>query len=231
LKDQYVGDINDYAKYLLLRLASPSFDPVVVAWMLTGGDQRGDGGRIQYLSQPRWRSEDPELFDALRLLVTGNRCVAEVQRAGFLEDCVFAAQPIDGDAQGRSRYFSSLERLAGPDSLVFFDPDNGMEVPSVPRHRRGAERYLFWEELSPFGEIGASVMIYQHFPRVNRKAYLDLLLPRLSKKMGDEYTVFAVHSSQVAFLFALRGERVDPLQGKIARHCAGSRLMSLHLRG
>lgn len=228
MKDQYTGDINDYAKYLLLRLARHSFDPVIVAWMLTGGDSRGDGGRIQYLSQPQWRGEDPELYDSLRLLIAGDRCIAGVERAGVLEGCVFASQPIDRSAEERERYFATLAQLVCSDSLVFFDPDNGLEVPSVPKHRREAHRYLFWDELSPFREADSSLLIYQHFPRVNRKLYLDRLLARLAEEMGDDYTVFAAHSSQVAFLFALRQQKADRLHGEVERHCAKSRLISLH---
>jgi hypothetical protein len=159
LKDQYVGDINDYAKYLLLRLACLNFDPVIVAWMLTAGDGKGHGGKIQYLSKPEWRGEDPELFDQLGPLVAGDRCVAGVERAGFLDGCLFASNPIDGGGSGRERYFAELERLAGSDALVFFDPDTGLEVSSIPRHRRGAERYLYWDELLRFRDKGASVAI------------------------------------------------------------------------
>jgi hypothetical protein len=228
MKDQYVGDINDYAKYLLLRMALPRFDPVVVAWMLTGGDRRGDGGRIRYLSKPHWRNEDPELYDALGPLVAGNRSVAAVEQAGFLRGCLFASQAIDEGAEQRRRYFTALEELASPDALIFFDPDNGLEVPSVPRHRQGSHRYLFWEELVPFRKAGASVLIYQHFPRVDRKTYLDRLLRLLAEEMGGAYLVFAAHSSQVGFLFALRQQKSERLWREVEQHCAQSQLISFY---
>ena len=34
--------------------------------------------------------------------------------------------------------------------LVFFDPDNGFEVPSVPKHHPNAGKYIYWDELAPF---------------------------------------------------------------------------------
>ncbi len=228
MKDQYVGDINDYAKYQLLRLARLKFNLLVVAWMLTRGDRRGDGGRIRYLSQPHLRDEDPELFDALAPLVAGDRCVAALERTGILEGCVFASEPIDRGHEERAAYFANLRKHAGPDTLFFFDPDNGLEVPSVPRHRSDAARYLFWNELAPFRDAGASALIYQHFPRVARKPYLDRLLARLSGEMGDGYSVFAAHTSQVAFLYALRQQKADGLRAEIERRCARSRLISLH---
>jgi hypothetical protein len=231
VKDQYVGDINDYAKYLLLRLACLSFDPVIVAWMLTGGDGKGHGGKIQYLSKLEWRDEDPELFDRLGTLVAEDRCIAGVERAGFLDGCLFASDPIDRSGPERERYFAELERLAGPEALVFFDPDNGLEVSSVPRHRRGAERYLFWEELLRCRDKGASVVVYQHFPRQDRKLYLDRRLARLADELGGDYTVFAAYSSQVAFLFGLRDGKEEPLHSAIEEHCARSRLIRLHTSG
>ena len=230
MKNQYVGDINDFAKYQLLRLCRPAFERIVVAWMLTAADGRTDGARIRYLAEPAWRCEDPELFDTLAELVgAGNRSVAAVELSGVLGKCLFERGPIEGDPDRRKRYFAGLGELACPDSLVFFDPDNGLEVPSVARHCRGSERYLYLEELGLVRDAGASVLVYQHFPRVDRRRYLDGLLPRLGDEMGAGHVVFAAYSSQVAFLFALRKERVDLVLASIERRCAESRLLSLFL--
>jgi hypothetical protein len=39
-----------------------------------------------------------------------------------------------------------LARFRGTD-LIFFDPDNGMEVGSRPWGRRDSCKYLYWREL------------------------------------------------------------------------------------
>lgn len=67
VKHQYVGDINDYRKYALLRaLSSGCANRIGVCWMLTPSDGRSDGNKLAYLRQPeRHRHVDPELFDIL----------------------------------------------------------------------------------------------------------------------------------------------------------------------
>jgi hypothetical protein len=227
LKDQYVGDVNDFAKYQLLRLCIPAFEQVIVAWMLTGADGRTDGGRIGYLAKRDRREEDPALFDVLaEMIAMGERSVAGVERSGVLDGCHFEQGQIEGDPSARQRYFSRLAGLACANSLVFFDPDNGLEVPSVASNRQGSERYLYLEELGLFRDRGASVLVYQHFPRVNRHCFLDQRLRRLREHMGLDYVVFAAHSSQVAFLFALREKRARSLLASVKRRCAESRFLS-----
>ena len=69
VKDQYVGDINDYRKYALLRaLSTGGANRIGVCWTLTSSDASADGGKLAYLSQPKkYRQRDPQLFDLLAL--------------------------------------------------------------------------------------------------------------------------------------------------------------------
>ena len=47
MKDQYVGDVNDYVKYGFLRaLSAARAGPLVVCWMLTPSDEGPDGGKV-----------------------------------------------------------------------------------------------------------------------------------------------------------------------------------------
>jgi hypothetical protein len=64
MKEQYVGDVNDYRKYALLRhFAIEGGVRVGVCWMLTPPDT---GNLQNYLLEPqRWRDYDQDLFDRL----------------------------------------------------------------------------------------------------------------------------------------------------------------------
>jgi hypothetical protein len=228
MKDQYVGDVNDFAKYQLLRLAEEHFERVLVAWMLTPADGRGDGGQIGYLDDPANAAADPELFAALAKLVSrGERSVAALEASGALAECRFHSAQMPRGEPERARYFADLAAMADPGALVFLDPDNGIEVASVAKGASGAERYVYWSELEPLRAAGSSVLIYQHFPRVQRASYLDGLLTRLARKMGSGYEAFAAHTSRVGFLFALRAER-GRMRDTVARHCEQSPLLSFH---
>jgi hypothetical protein len=139
MKNQYVGDINDYVKYALLRaLAAAHGGRLHVCWMLADADGRSDGGQLAYLGDtPRFRDLDPPLFDALAKLVSeGRRDVLAVEAAMILPDTTFHADTLlDVDAL-RQDYFDKLWSWLESDDLIFFDPDNGLEVPSRPRGRR-----------------------------------------------------------------------------------------------
>lgn len=228
MKDQYVGDVNDFAKYQLLRLAEAHFERVLVAWMLTAADGKSDGGKIGYLDDPGNGAADAALFEALAELV-GNcqRSVAAVERCGVLPGCSFQSAPMPSASGKRAAYFEALAEQANPDTLVFLDPDNGIEVASVATGKSGAERYVYWSELGLLRNTGSSLLIYQHFPRVQRAPYLEGLLGRLSTTMGEGYELFAAYTARVSFLFALREEHRG-LREAVTQRCEEWPLLRFH---
>ena len=142
MKNQYFGDINDYRKYGLLRcLSGQGAMRTAVCWMLTADDDRGDGGRIGYLRNPsKWRAYDPPLFDSLAQCLSrpGNRGVAWAATSGILPRATFYPQLLTDAAAERPHYFKKFLSAARGCDLVFFDPDNGLDVPSTPYGRSGS---------------------------------------------------------------------------------------------
>ena len=74
MKNQYLGNVNDYRKHGLLRaLQGAMRDRLLVTWMLTPDDGGGDVGFRFYLKDPgRWRGYDPELFDGIAGLLSSS---------------------------------------------------------------------------------------------------------------------------------------------------------------
>jgi len=226
VKDQYAGDVNDYLKYALLRaLADAHPGTLQVCWMLTASDGRADGGQLAYLDDPESFADlDPEVFQALAAMVGGGqRSVAAVQDAGVLGPASFHAGLLDDQAVARERYFAQLWGVLGAQDLVFFDPDNGLQVASVARGRRNSCKYLFWEELEQALGQRRSVCVYQHFPRVQRAAYIDARLQALRERFPG-HNAFAVSSSRVAHLVCARpasARRLHRAAGELAARCRG----------
>ena len=104
MKDQYIGDVNDYRKYGLLRgLSQEGRFRLGVSWMLTPNDGRSDGSFTQYLSSPaQWRHFDPPLFDSLTraLASPSGRSVSQVPDLGLLPGALFF-QPLLADLPNR----------------------------------------------------------------------------------------------------------------------------------
>jgi len=203
VKNQYFGDINDYKKYSLLRLLSGQGQiKTAVCWVLTEDDDRTDGRRIRYLERPeRWQRYDPVVYEHLResVLRKGVRDVNSIERANILHNCRFYNVLIRDDINLRDQYFKRFLKFAEDADLVFFDPDNGLEVKSVPRGRRASSKYVYWDEVRASYEAGHSLMIYQHFPRSSRELFLRNLL-RKFKEFVRAPQVFSYCTFHVAFL-------------------------------
>jgi hypothetical protein len=202
VKDQYVGDINDFEKYAILRaLRNASKLPLVVCWMLTKPDATGEGAKTDYLRQPdRYRELDPHVFDRLREIVrTRNRSVRAVEEAGVLEDATFFSRHLEDDPASRDTYFRDLWRVVEGRSLIFFDPDVGLAPNSVHRGGRRSAMYLFDDEICDAHRRGHSLVVYQHFAREQRSVYLERLFTRMRGACGAESLV-ALWSARVAFV-------------------------------
>lgn len=203
MKAQYFGDLNDYAKYAFLhQLVTDQPLSLTVCWMLTPPDGRSDGGFIDYLRTPdRYRPLAPSLFDLLASAVAKNeRNLDVLHRSDALPNTrFFSTLLLDGAAQ-RRRFFTDLWSFAASTSIVFFDPDNGFGVRSVPKGRRGSSKYLYFDELIETFARGHSVICYQHFPRVSREPYSRELLHAVGSALG--VPTFAVATSRVLFVCA-----------------------------
>jgi hypothetical protein len=174
MKHQYFGDVNDYRKYGLLRcIQRESGLRLAVCWMLTPDDARTDGRFISYLAEPaKWRQHDPELFDFLAEGVPSGRNLRHVEDKQILRGSILIGGTVPDDRRLREAYFRNVLRAFGAAAIVFFDPDNGIEVRSCPPGRKNSSKYLAWSEIITTYRSGRSVLIYQHFPRRGRNDYV-----------------------------------------------------------
>lgn len=216
MKDQYFGDVNDFRKYGLLRaLAVSGGLRLGVCWMLTEGDNRTDGNLLGYLTKPKeFRHRDPQLFDWLKqvIAVEKDRRTARIEGAALLGAAVFQSKILNDRHSDRLEYFSDCaDRLACCD-LIFFDPDMGLEV-SKPRGRKLSCQYLYWDEAKATFETGASVLIYQHFPRQKREEYIPGIAQQLKERTGAA-AVFSFRSPHVLFMLAAQDRHVDAFRSR-----------------
>lgn len=214
MKNQYFGDINDYRKYGLLRaLADGGRIRIAVCWMLTDSDDRSDGHRTQYLdNKDRYRPIDPELFYALHNAVVEKRLrdVLVAKTKNIICSAVYYSEIVSGDPAGRDSWFVSFLRTARGSDLVFFDPDNGVEVRSSPKVHKRSRKHVYWAELVRTYQAGHSLLVYQHFPRRPREAFIKEMKHAIRERT-DAPTVYAFQTSHVAFLLLPRPEHLEQL--------------------
>jgi hypothetical protein len=202
MKNQYFGDINDYRKYGLLRILMDETGlKTAICWMLTPDDGGTDGRFTDYLLKGgQWRRYDPELFDALRRAVVrrGVRSVRSAERSGILAGASFHSGIVPRDCRARAAYFKRLALKTQSHDLIFFDPDNGMEVASAPPGSMPAPKYLYWSEVRDVYEKGRSLLVYQHFPRKPRRKFIADTANRFRAQLGAARAI-SFETARIAF--------------------------------
>src|SRR2546426_3865111 len=220
MKHQYFGDENDYLKYGLLRVLSDHGGRKVgVCWMLTEADRSGDGRHTTYLDRPSgWRCHDPQLFDALHRCVKVECCrnVAPAECDAILPAARFHAEILGNPLEAREAYFRrALESFQGFE-LIFFDPDNGIEVPTTRRGAKKSSKYLYWREVGLAFEAGHSLLIFQHYPRRPRVAFVRDLAARLAARCGAR-EIHSFGTSRVVFLLVPQPHHRQAFRSKLDR--------------
>ncbi|MFT3987967.1 hypothetical protein [Aestuariivirga sp.] len=205
MKQQYLGDVNDYRKFCLLRhFAIAGGAKVGMCWMLTPDDGGRDGRKLAYLDQPsEWREHDPELFDGLKAIVHGDvgRQLRMVEDSGLIPGALYYDQIVPDPEGARASYMRrALSALAEADFL-FFDPDNGLEISSKPKGRLQSSKFLYWDEVAKADRPGRSLLIYQHFTREARQGFAQRLGERL-RDVTRASDIWGIHSPHVLFLLA-----------------------------
>jgi hypothetical protein len=207
MKNQYVGDASDYLKYSLLRALQEGHGrPLYVCWMLTEDDGGPDGEKLQYLeASESYRAVDPELFDALVPLASrARRSVSDIEEGRLLPRARFQPRLLPDPIVPWTEYFADVDSTAERPSLLFFDPDNGLET-SKKKGTKNSSKFLYWDEVESLAE-GRSLLIFQHWRRVKRDAMVLSLRADLLAAC-PQHDVFDLRGPHVLYLFAtLPGE-------------------------
>ena len=93
-----------------------------------------------------------------------------------------------------------LTKLAAAD-LVFFDPDNGLEVPSRPKGRKGSSKYVYYDEIADHYARGQSVLVYQHFP-TPAAGDVSRAREQFDSPGGQNANVWSFETAHVVFILA-----------------------------
>ena len=123
----------------------------------------------------RWRHYDHHLWDLLcgKVCDRKSRHVRHIERSGLLPNTIFypchqRQSHVPRAVDKRRTYFDRFFEEAKGHDLVFFDPDNGMEVPSVAGGN--SDKHLYFDEIErAYGEGQHSLLIYQNTQNRKKK--------------------------------------------------------------
>jgi hypothetical protein len=147
------------------------------------------------------------------------RNVGAVERNGILKCARFFARPFDDHLASRSVYFREVWSALEERSLVFFDPDIGLAGRSMRKGRKRPSMYVFDDELREGFGRGHSLVIFDHWKRVQRLPYLREAFARLRAATGARRP-FALWSRERVAFFVLAQDRDSDALERAAREFA-----------
>lgn len=162
MQERYLGDSHDFLKYAFLRHLSNAIDvPLGVNWYLSRPENvdrpgNNDGEKRHHLNGTDWQEVDSDLFDKISgFSDPAERHLDRVKKWGVLpEATLFHAENIC--SSDRKNWHANALAALDPCGLVFLDPDNGFEVPSMSR--RTAPKYALYREAADYAKSGKVVV-------------------------------------------------------------------------
>jgi hypothetical protein len=200
MQDRFVGDIGDFGKYGLLNSICGNGQRTEerfrlgINWYLFKPEpddiemNLGHGQFIKYLKPSKKNDEefkicDLNLYCELQKIVDANkRKVAEIEKINILPlETVFFANSVSyNDIKGsenrlsyRDSWIKDSLNILSSCNLIFYDPDNGIEIKSVKKHHKKAGKYVFYDEISKCYEKAKSLIIYNHASHEMKDNYLN----------------------------------------------------------
>jgi len=206
MRHNFVNDIGDYAKYALLR-ALCTTDPdginLGVIWYLTEHEEsNSDGRKRPHLSREGWDALDAQLLTKMRGIEKAlqNRSDLHldlIENGGILPpDTAFFSEALpSADIPARQRnahriaWFGRAHKTVEHCSLVFLDPDNGLEPHSGNPSSVYAGKYVRVREMAALLTTSAGVVLYQHCDRSPWRVQRERILNQLTAGVASSLTI------------------------------------------
>lgn len=168
MRDQYASDISDLLKFALLRTLAANDKTLGVGWYYNPAhDGRPDGCHREYCDEPKWKSLDLPLWNALKELP--ERSVSALEKLPIWPPKTrFHRVPVPSGS--RHSWAMDMKSALQESSVVFLDPDNGVGA---------GKRHTTVDEIEAMRRPGRAVVLIKFPARENHErqlqAYHDLL--------------------------------------------------------
>lgn len=233
MKNKYVGDIGDYAKFGMLRGLMNGLHGfnLGVNWYLTLDDDKTDGLNISYLLRPLNMIEDPELHCALKKIICcDDRQVSELEQAGILAAEFYGigkSEKLDFYNNKELRkerrnawHQRALKKLENC-NIIFLDPDNGLVPEKGSCTSSNGDKYAAYPEVCDYFNAGSSIIIYNHKNRTKLKEYLDTRFSKLREKMSNAKFICLAHKKIHIFLFVIQPKHYANIEKSLREFANG----------
>ena len=217
MKNQYFGDIRDLFKYdLILRIIQEtgSINRFLFIPMLTENDNSKNGNEINY-KNAKAGTRNKDLMTYLKKCVNENRRnITEIVpyfKSKGIEIYIHKGPFSHGK---RKSYFDRIRKKLSSQSLIFVDPDNGLEV------GRSNKKHLLYPEVKDLYNCmdeDSILMIFQYFPREEHPKYLRKRSNEL-KELTENLPIYISDNEIIFFLLTKNDELKSQLEKIVNRY-------------
>jgi hypothetical protein len=230
--------LNDEKNKIVIKIDDVITDEFIVK--MEGGKlniyyQNNDGKYTDYLKanseNEKFKKCDPKLYEKLADILDKERTILQIQKNNILppstsfydKSLTFAEIPSNGPKardmrlKKRREWLQEAFKKTEMCDVVFFDPDNGLEIKSIKSHNKYGPKYAFFDELSPYLQRNQSLVIYQHIGRnASAKKQIDDRFKELKKHLNSSSSAFALHyhrgTSRVFFIVPAKDPKIILLE-------------------
>jgi len=144
-------------------------------------------------------------------MVRGVRSVANINNDLAINSSYYDTMTPENKLERQKWFDSALIALKTCD-LVFFDPDNGLSVKSIAYGKKSSSKYVFDSEIvmALQTSMPRSLVIYQHFPRIERSSFIRSCCKRLFN-WNFRTKLICISTSSVLFLMIPHYEHYEKL--------------------
>jgi len=214
MKNQYFGDNRDLFKYDLIWhiMQTGLINHFTFIPMLTEDDDT-EHGENRDRKKAKAGTENKPLVKFLdKYRVKSKRNIKELE--GFFKDriTIYGKNKYFSHLQ-RKEYFKQIEDKLLSKSLVFVDPDTGLQV-----ERSGKEHILYCEvkDLYKRMDKNSILMIYQHYPRMRTEKNIQQYFYERSEKLKNiagDLPIY-IDDNEIRFFFLTKDKSIQDSLGK-----------------
>jgi hypothetical protein len=199
MQNQFFGDRHDFYKYFFLKEITKDYS-LGIHWCLVP-DEGGKAG--QTLLTDKEKNKDQDLYKILTNTTGQNVENIEPYFSKHLRhEIAFFSEP-HVDYSNDFLYEQEAVNCLSYQDIIYFDPDNGIEVPST--NNKNKYKYVSYRLLQRFWQMEKSLIIYQHAD--HQKDSLEEKIRILYNLIGKKANVITVKKGQVTYICMIQGDK------------------------
>jgi len=218
MKNQYFGDNKDLFKYDLIYhiIKAGLVNHFMFIPILTENDDT-EHGEDRNRDNARAGTNNRDLVSFLNEFQDkGKRDIRRLEPFFKRHDTEIAIYKADEyfSHEQRHEYFDKIPNQLSQESLVFLDPDNGLEV----QYMKEKENYVRYEEVQGLYnqmDMSSILMIFQYFPREGHQDYLRKRSEQLKRKVGGDLPLHIDDGETIFFFLTKENELLKESLGKV----------------